>query len=66
MLVLTRRRNESISVYAPDGTLLTRITVVEFRKDKVRLGFVADKSVKIFRDELTNDTGIKEERTHAG
>jgi len=47
MLVLSRRLNEGI-VFSGPG----RVIVVEIRPDKVRLGFEADPSVEIHRDEV--------------
>ena len=47
MLVLSRKRNESIVI---DGSIV--ITVVEIRGDKVRLGIVAPREVPIHRQEI--------------
>lgn len=47
MLVLTRKKNESI-VINDDIT----ITVVEIRGDKVRLGIVAPKQTPVHRQEV--------------
>lgn len=47
MLVLSRQKDESIMI--GDGI---RITVVDVRGDKVRLGIEAPKDVKVFRAEL--------------
>ncbi len=47
MLVLSRQKDESIMI--GDGI---RITVVDVRGDKVRLGISAPKDVKGFRTEL--------------
>jgi len=47
MLVLTRKRNESIVI---DGSIV--ITVVEIRGDKVRLGIEAPREVPIHRKEV--------------
>lgn len=47
MLVLSRKKNESIVINA-DIT----VTVVEIRGDKVRLGIVAPKEVPIHRQEV--------------
>lgn len=48
MLVLSRKKNESIVV---DNNII--ITVVEIRGDKVRLGIEAPREVGVFRSELT-------------
>ena len=47
MLVLSRKRNESIVI---DGSIV--ITVVEIRGDKVRLGIEAPREVSIHRQEI--------------
>ena len=47
MLVLSRKKNESIVV---DDTIV--ITVVEIRGDKVRLGIEAPREVPIHRSEV--------------
>lgn len=50
MLVLSRRRGESIQV----GDSIV-ITVVELRDGKVRLAFTAPRDVPIFRTELLTE-----------
>ena len=50
MLVLSRQKDESIMI--GDGI---RITVVDVRGDKVRLGIEAPKDVKVFRTELYDE-----------
>ena len=47
MLVLSRHRNESIMI----GDLV-KLTVVEIRGDKVRIGFDAPSEVAIHRQEV--------------
>ena len=47
MLVLSRKNNESVVVNNN-----VKVTVVEIRGDKVRLGFTAPKSVPIHREEI--------------
>jgi carbon storage regulator len=47
MLVLSRKRNESIII---DGNIV--VTVVDIRGDKVRLGIEAPKDVPIHRSEV--------------
>lgn len=49
MLVLSRKRNESI-VIGEDPRVT--ITVVEIRGDKVRLGVKADRSIAVHRGEV--------------
>jgi carbon storage regulator len=47
MLVLSRKRNESIVI---DGNIV--VTIVDIRGDKVRLGIEAPKEVPIHRSEV--------------
>lgn len=47
MLVLSRKRNESIVI---DDTIV--VTIVEIRGDKVRLGIQAPKDVPVHRSEV--------------
>jgi carbon storage regulator len=47
MLVLSRKKNEGIVFDGPG-----RVVVVEVRGDKVRLGFEADRSVTVHREEV--------------
>jgi carbon storage regulator len=47
MLVLSRKKNESIVIHSD-----IVITVVEIRGDKVRLGIVAPKDVPVHREEV--------------
>jgi len=48
MLVLSRKRNESIVI--DNGTVV--VTVVEIRGDKVRLGIEAPRPVSVHRGEI--------------
>ena len=47
MLVLTRKKNESIVIND-----VIRITVVEIRGDKVRLGIEAPREIEVHRQEV--------------
>ncbi|MGE5472845.1 MAG: carbon storage regulator CsrA [Ignavibacteriales bacterium] len=58
MLVLTRRRNESIVINDD-----IEITVIEVQNDQVRIGITAPKNVSIYRKELY--TQIQEENKKA-
>jgi carbon storage regulator len=58
MLVLSRKKNESIII---DQEI--RITVVEIRGDKVRLGIEAPKEVPVHRSEI--HAAIQSERAAA-
>jgi carbon storage regulator len=55
MLVLTRKAGESIVL--PE--LGVTITVVDCRGSQVRLGFTAPSSVKVFREELCQDSCLE-------
>lgn len=48
MLVLTRKKNEKISIAGTEIVL----TVIDIRGDKVRLGFEAAKDISIHRMEV--------------
>jgi carbon storage regulator len=55
MLVLSRRLGESIDI---DGVVT--VTLLEIRDGRVRLGFEADRSVKVLRSELLGRRGSGE------
>lgn len=50
MLVLTRKKDEAIII---DDNI--EITITEIGEDKVKIGIVAPKHVKIFRKELLDE-----------
>jgi carbon storage regulator CsrA len=53
MLVLTRKLQESVVVGAADeGLSMLSITVLEIGGGKVRLGFQADSSIRVHRQEV--------------
>jgi len=53
MLVLTRKTREAVVVGASNGfESLLKVTVLEIRGGKVKLGFEADSSVPIHRQEV--------------
>jgi carbon storage regulator len=53
MLVLSRKNRESVVVGSTDGFhRLLKVTVLEIRGGKVRLGFEVDQSVPIHRSEV--------------
>lgn len=55
MLVLTRRKNESIVI---DEQI--RITIVEVRGDKVRVGINAPKEVPVHREEVQAEINVRD------
>lgn len=57
MLVLSRKYSEAVVVNGP-----CRISVVEIRGDKVRLGFEADPAVTIHREEVAKQIEKEESR----
>lgn len=54
MLILARKRNQSVFIDVPPSSEPRRIEVVciELKDGRTRLGFVADEDVVIIRDEL--------------
>ena len=53
MLVLTRKNRESVIIGRPGtGNLMMKVTVLEVRGGKVRLGIEADRSIRVLRSEL--------------
>lgn len=53
MLVLSRKKNESIIIKGKDGTV--RIVVIDVDKGKMRLGIEAPKGYTIVREELLSE-----------
>jgi carbon storage regulator CsrA len=55
MLVLSRKRDEKLTLTVPpsDQPTIIEVTVVEVQKSKVRLGMQAPKEVAIARNELS-------------
>lgn len=51
MLVLSRKPDEQIIIALPGGWTVT-MTVIEFDRGKVRLGFSAPAEVQIYRREI--------------
>lgn len=56
MLVLSRKKDESIII---NDTIV--VTIVEIRRDKVRLGFEAPKDVPIHRREVYDAIKLSEQ-----
>lgn len=58
MLVLTRKKDEGITVTFADGTR-ARIVVAQIRGDKVRLGLEGPETVTFHRDEIQAEVDRK-------
>jgi carbon storage regulator len=59
MLVLTRKKNESIVI---DNVI--KVTVVEIRGDKVRLGIEAPRQIDVHRQEVYDQIHGKRPQEH--
>jgi carbon storage regulator len=53
MLVLSRKKNQSLLIKGKDGDI--RIVLIESDKGKVRLGIEAPKGYSIIREELVSE-----------
>lgn len=63
MLVLSRKKDETIILKGPDMKDI-KITVVRIDgKNKVRIGIEADKNIVVLRSELENNNNFKENFT---
>jgi carbon storage regulator CsrA len=54
MLALTRKVNEAIIIETPGGEKIRLSVVVFHGARQVKLGFEADRKIKIYREELAN------------
>lgn len=61
MLVLTRKKNETLNITTPQGETIV-ITVTQTKTSNVRLGVSAPKEMKILRGELHGGRTITETR----
>ncbi len=54
MLVLSRKADEVVQIIVPPSAVLQiiKLMVIEVRGDKARIGFDADKSIIIHREEI--------------
>ena len=52
MLVLTRKPNEDVVIQVGAEEIIVRLVDVDRRRDKARLGFIADPRVRIDRREI--------------
>jgi carbon storage regulator CsrA len=67
MLVLTRKNRESVIIGRPGtGNQMMKVTVLEVRGGKVRLGIEADQSIRILRSELLQHDLATEGASWAG
>lgn len=51
MLVLTRRPGEWVRITLPDGTQV-KVVITAVDRNEVRVGFEADRSVRVDREEV--------------
>jgi carbon storage regulator len=56
MLSLTRRPNESITLYTSDG--IVEILVSQIKGNQARIGIEAPKSINIVRSEIANTSSM--------
>mgnify|MGYP003138788095 CR=1 FL=1 len=54
MLVLNRRKGESVNIYV-DGDHRLTVIVLREKKEKLSIGFEADRTVHIVRAEIDDD-----------
>jgi carbon storage regulator CsrA len=57
MLVISRRKGEKFTIFPSDGTEKTEVILIDVIGGKVRLGIIAPKSVRVFRNELLEGEG---------
>jgi carbon storage regulator len=58
MLVLSRMKDESITLVLPDGGHI-KISVVDIRGDKTRIGVDAAPEIYVYRTELVEEEGLE-------
>lgn len=61
MLSLSRKKDESIIFFLPNGKLIT-VKVYEIRRDKVRISIDASSNIKILRNEVYNRMSIEKRK----
>ncbi len=69
MLVLSRKSSESVEIDGADGCpRVLKVTVLEIRGGRVKLGFEADADVRILRSEVSKRirTGGRSSRPVSG
>ena len=62
MLVLSRKLNQDITLTTSSGDVIV-VRIVETRNGAVRLGFIAERSVVISRNELIDVPGSRDSRS---
>ena len=62
MLVLSRKLNQDITLTTSTGDTIV-VRVVESRNGTVRLGFIAERSIIISRNELMDLQGSRDSRS---
>ena len=62
MLVLSRKLNQDITLTTSTGDTIV-VRVVESRTGTVRLGFIAERSIIISRNELMSPPGSRDSRS---
>ena len=65
MLVLNRKRDETVVIRCPDGTEIV-VMVVQIRGDHARLGFTAPPGVTIHRGEVQDRIDAEKAAEHGG
>ena len=58
MLVLSRRKDESIVIRLADSEEVVTVSVVDIDRNKVRIGIEASKQVAIWRQEIYTGQGV--------
>lgn len=51
MLVLSRKKNESVMIACPDGSIL-EVLFVDFQGSSIRLGFAGPREIEVHRKEV--------------
>lgn len=52
MLILTRKKNQSVDIVSPDGNTVITIKLAEIDRNKARIGFIAPEDWAILRDDM--------------
>lgn len=60
MLVLSRREGETVNIYDASGVLIAVVMVTECKDGNARLGFEADRSIRIMRGEVSDERASRD------